>query len=128
MMKPISIYAIRCNPTGRLYIGMSKQVEERIKQHLQDLRSGYHNSKLLREDYNNYGSEAFSFFVLEEGLSESEARQREQDFMDEYNTRDPAFGYNSKHPRYGRNSIAAQIRPHLLYQKPPKPEIVKEDT
>lgn len=122
MNKHMSIYAIRCNPTGRLYIGMSKQVEERIRQHLQELRLGSHNVKLLREDYNIYGPDAFSFFVLEGGLSDLEARQREQDYMDEYNSRNPKFGYNSAHPRYGRNTLAAQVKPHIIYDKPPMPQ------
>lgn len=121
--KNISIYAIHCNSTGRVYIGMSKQVEERIRQHLQDLRLGHHNNKQLRDDYKTYGADDFTFFVLEEGLSESEARQREQDYMDEYNTRNPKFGYNSAHPRWGRNTIAAQTKPHLIYGKPPKTTI-----
>lgn len=121
-----SIYAIRCNSTGRLYIGMSRRVGERVDEHLQALRRKDHQVKLLQADFDAYGKEDFSFFVLEEGLTDREARQREQDYMDEYDTRNPDHGYNKTHPTYGKHNIK-KPSPLLIYAKPPKPEIAKED-
>ena len=121
----MSIYAIRCNSTGRLYIGMSRRVGERVDEHLQSLRRNDHQVKLLQKDYNAHGKENFSFYVLEEGLTEKEARQREQYFMEEYDTRNPAHGYNATHPRYGKNTMKRPTPP-LIYEKPPKAELIEE--
>lgn len=113
--KNTGIYAIRCNATGRMYIGMSSHIVERVDTHLQELRRNGHTNPQLQADFNEYGEKNFSFFVLEEGLTDKEGRLREQDYMDEYDTRDPVHGYNCKHPRYGIKQW-----PKLIYEKPPK--------
>lgn len=127
--KNTGIYAIRCNATGRMYIGMSRNIVERVDTHLQWLRrNDYHLvNPQLQADFNEHGEKNFSFFVLEEGFTEKEARLREQDYMDEYDTRNPAHGYNRKHPRYGIKKQPPTLT--LIYEKPPKPptnEIIKE--
>lgn len=117
--KPVGIYAIRCNETGRIYIGLSTDIDGRLRNHLANLRTGKHPASLLQEDFDRYGEESLSLFVLEEGLTIEEARRKEQEYIAEYGTRNPANGYNTVHPNIRKNL-------DLIYAKPPKnAEILK---
>lgn len=117
--KPVGIYAIRCNETGRIYIGLSTDIDGRLRNHLANLRTGKHPASLLQEYFDRYGEESLSLFVLEEGLTIEEARRKEQEYIAEYGTRNPANGYNTVHPNIRKNL-------DLIYAKPPKnAEILK---
>lgn len=59
------IYALEYNPTKKLYIGSTVNLEKRYKTHITFLKKGKHQSKELQDDYNKYG-EDFSVYVLEE--------------------------------------------------------------
>ena len=59
------IYAIQHNKTKRIYIGKSKDIYRRYREHIRNLRSGTHSSTKMTEDYRIYG-EDYSLFVLEE--------------------------------------------------------------
>lgn len=58
----IGIYRIYCLITGKSYIGQSKNIEERWKQHLYELKRNKHHSKKLQQDFNRYGEK---FFIKE---------------------------------------------------------------
>lgn len=59
------IYAIQHNATKKIYIGKTKNVYKRYKDHLNSLRLGKHGSIDMQYDYDKYG-EDFSVYVLEE--------------------------------------------------------------
>lgn len=48
------VYALRCKNNGRLYIGRTSNIENRIQVHFQELKSGRHTNKLMLQDFEKY--------------------------------------------------------------------------
>lgn len=92
------------NKTKRIYIGLTKDLEGRLRAHLWSLRSGKHTNKLMLEDYEKYG-EDYSFYVLEV-ITEHKDRIKEYEYQEEYKTKDPLYGYNHR----DRGGVAEKIR------------------
>ena len=78
------IYRIICTPTGKFYIGSSKNILDRFKGHKRGLRAGVHHSSKLQNAWKKYGEEAFKFEVLEEVVDEKRLREIEQLYIDKY--------------------------------------------
>ncbi len=57
------IYSITCKINNRKYIGQSKDIAQRWKQHLYQLRRGDHHTESLQEDWNKFTYEDFVFQV-----------------------------------------------------------------
>jgi group I intron endonuclease len=76
------IYKIRCNPTGKAYIGSSCRIEKRWREHELHLIAGTHVNPHLQSAWNKYGSDAFELLIVEQCSKES-IRQREQQILDE---------------------------------------------
>lgn len=70
------IYRITNTTNGRSYLGSSKNVSKRWKQHIGDLRRGNHDNSNLQAAWNKSGESVFSFEVVEL-LAESELQTRE---------------------------------------------------
>lgn len=87
------VYQIRNILNGKVYIGSSKNFEQRVRQHLQKLRRGQHHSPALQCAWNKYGEAVFEFEVLETCL-EAVLCLLEQEWMD----RSDAYrkGYNGR--------------------------------
>jgi len=89
------IYLIECLPAGRVYVGQSRDVQIRLRTHLQDLccenGARKYNTK-MREDWQTYGREAFFATVVErvdlDNLTEAEnkwiARFRPEDLYNRH--------------------------------------------
>lgn len=75
------IYQIRCNPTGKVYIGSSCRIEKRWREHELHLIAGTHVNPHLQSAWNKHGKDQFEFSVLEE-CDKSQIRLREQDILD----------------------------------------------
>lgn len=64
----------KCN--GKTYVGQSKDVYKRKKQHNNLLKQNKHQNKHLQNSYNKYGASAFEFYILEhcskDNLNENE--------------------------------------------------------
>ena len=79
-----------------MYIGRTKQeLIKRINGHLTLLRGGKHTNKVMQEDFNKYGEDAFEYYELESNVK-FEDRSRESFYMDRYKTCDSKYGYNTK--------------------------------
>ena len=89
-----TIYSIKHNVTGREYIGITHNFEERIKAHLCSLRGGRHNIEDMQSDFDKYG-EDFTFTVLEE-ITDYSKRCREYDWMESHKSYIRGKGYNYK--------------------------------
>lgn len=89
---PRTIYAIRHNPTGRIYVGSSAKPEARIRGHLNCLRRHDHSIPEMQEDFIKYG-EDYTFFNLGE-IKRFDERYLEYFWMDFLRSRDPMYGYN----------------------------------
>lgn len=95
-----TIYAIQHNVTGRIYVGRTyRRTEERIEQHMQDLRAHRHTNQLMQADYDAYGAD-YTFFELEKVPYED--ADKEIEWMDKLNTGDPKVGYNCRDPHFRR--------------------------
>ena len=85
------IYMIKNNINGKMYIGQSKNINTRWIKHKTELNANRHANRHLQGSWNKYGSDSFSFLILEECL-EDELNKKEQyyiEFYDSFNT-----GYN----------------------------------
>jgi group I intron endonuclease len=58
------IYLIQCITNGRSYIGQSKNLDSRIKDHIYKLRKRKHNNIHLQRTFNKYGESCFLFTEL----------------------------------------------------------------
>jgi len=72
------VYIIRNEANGGFYIGSSKNIESRIKQHMIDLRGGYHINKNIQSDFKVYDK----YFTSEVIEVCSDYRDREQYYID----------------------------------------------
>jgi group I intron endonuclease len=90
------IYSITCKINNRKYIGQSKDIAGRWKQHLYQLRRGTHHTKSLQEDWNKYSYEDFVFQVelicTKKYLSEKEIEIWDK-YKDNYNGRPSGHVY-----------------------------------
>ena len=64
--QPNCVYQIKNLENNKVYIGETIRGYLRWKEHLCDLRGNRHNNKLLQEDFNKYGEEAFEWTILKE--------------------------------------------------------------
>jgi hypothetical protein len=58
------IYHITCSKTQRTYVGQSKIVKDRIKQHLEDLIGGRHDNYHMQDDFYAHGRRHFTFTFI----------------------------------------------------------------
>lgn len=103
------VYKITCLENNMFYIGSSKHIEKRWKEHKKDLNLNHHANMFLQEDWNKYGEISFKFEILEE-TSEEERYNVEQKYLDELK---PFYrignGYNICEKSTDRNPITLRI-------------------
>ena len=63
-MNQCGVYAIRCEPTGQVYVGASVNIVKRIREHFYRLEKGVHRNPRLQSAYKEYGKDSFSSKVL----------------------------------------------------------------
>lgn len=90
--RKLFIYSIKCNKTGRIYIGRTTNIENRWRTHIHDLRLNKHHVHLMQTDFNKYGEDSFTFEILDE--ADFRTRDKEQAYMKAYDSYNPNFGYN----------------------------------
>lgn len=59
------VYLITNKMTGERYVGQSKDIRARWRQHLDHLRRSRHNNDGMQYAYNEYGATAFEFEIIE---------------------------------------------------------------
>lgn len=87
------IYAIRCVPTGKLYIGSAVSFAVRWKAHANALAANRHHSARLQRAWNKYGPDAFAFSVIER-VDREHLIEREQFHIDAFRSAVPSRGFN----------------------------------
>ena len=63
-MDQCGVYVIRCEPTGKEYVGASVNIAKRIREHFYRLERGVHRNRRLQNAYKKYGKYCFSSKVL----------------------------------------------------------------
>ena len=87
------IYAIRCLPNGKAYVGSAVSIARRWRAHKQALRQCRHHSEHLQRAWNKYGEDAFHFEVLET-VRKEELISVEQRYIDVMAACDASRGFN----------------------------------
>ena len=62
---PAGAYAVRCTTTGRVWVGVSRNLDATKNGCWFMLRSGGHIEKSLQNEWNQHGEAAFQYQVLE---------------------------------------------------------------
>lgn len=103
------IYAIYNRKSGKAYIGQSKDVERRKKEHLRVLRKGEHHNPYLQRAFNADGEESFEFITLElcpvEKLDEVE-----REYIARMQTNDSYLGYNIENGGNVGKDVSEKVR------------------
>ena len=76
------VYAIRHLLSGRCYVGSAKNMGRRWRRHRNDLTAGAHHSVKLQRAWSKYGSDAFSFEVLQSVGAHADLVKNEQAWID----------------------------------------------
>ena len=104
------VYGIFNTVNRKLYIGQTVQenVTGRRNNHFGELNRKAHKNEFLQTDWNKFGKDKFTFFVLEYGIkSLLELDSLETKYINELKTTNRKFGYNIEIG--GRNSCSSQI-------------------
>jgi group I intron endonuclease len=103
------IYIIENNVNGMVYVGRSEIPEHRFKGHMSALRRGKHHNRLLQEDYDEYGREAFSFMVVDT-CNDEMMWLRELRWIQYYRSNNMAPIYNDLGQKVENIDIDARLR------------------
>lgn len=98
---PRVVYAIRHEPTGKIYVGSTSKLCDRLSNHFTALKGGYHKNEAMQRDYNEHGF-SYTVFILD-FVSDFQDRNKEFLWIDALGTRNPDAGYNA-----GDNSKTAE--------------------
>ena len=120
-----TVYAVRCIPTGKIYVGSTKDFELRIYTHYSELSRG-EKTRLNRNtgkyepspwqiDYNKYGESAFQVYILERDVKSVDRKAREEHWIAYYRATEPEYGYNYR-ATVARSGV--YVEPGI----PPRPE------
>lgn len=88
------IYCIRNLKSNKVYIGQSKDILRRKKEHVYYLQKGNHHNKYLQNAWNKCNPEDFIFTIIETNIKIENLTEREGYWINEYKSLNKNFGYN----------------------------------
>lgn len=126
------IYIIRNKLDEKYYLGSTKDFGRRKKEHLSELRGGYHHNMHLQNAYKKYGEDAFEFVVLYESKDIKLDEQLELNKLDKestYNLSPHSVGgdMNKTHPNRGEIYKKISETKKAIGKKPPNRIQIKID-
>ena len=133
MTKIIGVYKISNTlcPEGKYYIGYSTNINKRWGIHKSTLKGGSHCNILMQRAYEKYGSDCFTYEILQECETEEEAKNIELSYLEDLTIRDKLYNlhYNNSggdmltyHP--DREQI---IKKRAIEQKKRNSELTQEE-
>lgn len=90
----MGIYSIINKVNGKIYIGQSKDIDNRWFQHKNSLKKNMHRNKHLQNAYNKYGEDVFEFNIIEEVENEFELNIKEKEYIKSHKSNNYLYGYN----------------------------------
>ena len=60
------VFAIRCDASGEVWVGSSRNLDAQQNRELFVLRSGLHRNKTMQAAWNAHGADAFRYEIVEE--------------------------------------------------------------
>jgi predicted GIY-YIG superfamily endonuclease len=115
----IGVYQIECLSNNKKYIGVSKDIQRRWREHRSLLFKGLHHSSDMQKDYNQYGETSFEFKVIKE-CEYAEAKSLEEQLIQKNQPEYNAYtnGKGNIHNAIGKrkeveNKIINDLRPHF---------------
>lgn len=109
MNKKCGIYCIKNIQNGLVYIGSSKNIDQRWSSHKCMLNKNIHFNCHLQNAWNKYNAESFSFVILELCVQEI-LTEREIYWMNFYESYDRKKGYNLERYIDERKEISAETK------------------
>tara|TARA_R110002020_G_scaffold41921_12_gene123250 strand:- start:5789 stop:6598 length:810 start_codon:yes stop_codon:yes gene_type:complete len=90
------IYVIRNLTNNKIYVGSTKNFEERWKQHQQHLMAQKHCNIILQRAFNKRGKDNFIFEIIEEctGYTRKSLFALEDKYIESFKAKNRDFGYN----------------------------------
>lgn len=122
-MKKVGIYRITLTrPDGRVshYIGQSHDLMQRLRAHRYLLTRGLHTNRHLLAAWQLYGPGAFSFVILEEGVSSEQITTRETWWIDQLRAHHTQGGFNQRETagsNHGLKKSAEAVRRSNAHRK-----------
>jgi len=92
-MKIAAIYKIENLINGKVYIGSSQDVRQRLRMHKSQLKRGIHGSSHLQASFNKYGEENFYFSIVEI-VEKQNLIEKEKYYIEKHKALERKFGYN----------------------------------
>lgn len=94
-MSYMGIYKITNTVNGKVYIGQSVRLSERLNKHCNALKNNYHPNQHLQNAYNKYG-DVFQIEIIVYCDSEEELDDLERYYISYYDSMNPQRGYNKE--------------------------------
>lgn len=89
------VYEIFCIVNDKIYIGSSKNLGKRLKDHINSLNRGDHDNIHLQNTFNKYGSSVFQFNIVEIVISdEVTLRKIEEGWIKSKDATNRGIGFN----------------------------------
>ena len=88
------IYKISCLSNNKIYIGLSQNLEQRIKTHISKLNHGNHINNHLQSAWDLYGEENFKFDIIEYCDNLEELKEKEIYYIAKFKSDDRRYGFN----------------------------------
>jgi group I intron endonuclease len=77
-----TVYAIKSNNTGHVYVGRSMEIDKRLKRHRRDLANNVHHNLNLQAAYDLDGKSSLTFSTVAELGDLAEATELEESLID----------------------------------------------
>jgi group I intron endonuclease len=87
------IYKILNWTNGKVYVGSASYLRKRISDHKCQLIKNKHDNQYLQNAWNKYGEVNFTFSIIEH-CSKDKLLEREQFWIDSFQSANEKFGYN----------------------------------
>ncbi len=105
------IYVLRCEPSGKVYVGSAKDAAKRIREHFNALNKGRHENPYLQKAWDKYGKEQFTSKIVQTCFEKLRWRC-EQNWIDNLQACNSEFGFNLLHSV--RKTAPSQVMSKIL--------------